>query len=53
MQNVLSCAFGIFDFKNDIFGGCNLAGLGRFTPMVEMCRVIMSFWPVFRLLSHN
>lgn len=29
MQNVLSCAFGIFDFKNDIFGGCSLAGFSR------------------------
>lgn len=27
MQNVLSCAFGIFDFKNDIFGGFNLTCL--------------------------
>lgn len=29
MQNVLICAFGIFDFKNDIFGGCSLAGFSR------------------------
>ena len=29
MQNVLICAIGIFDFKNDIFGGCNLAGFSR------------------------
>lgn len=29
MQNVLIYSFGIFDFKNDIFGGCNLAGFSR------------------------
>lgn len=32
MQNVLTCIIGIFDFKNDIFGGCNLAGFSRSVP---------------------